>query len=270
MTLVEKKWWLIGSAVAIIYIVSFFVLRFVVLMPYELSHVLGRHWLRPSYEAVYYPLRLLNANAWSPIPRQPLIHAGKVLSVKRDSIEFEQDDGTLTIGFTCVPTACRDLERVTVGEEIAASFGSALVSGQDNFINKLLAVRKCTGDSCAEFYAAQHVEELRLKELRRVAAERSAQCAAAMEQTLASDPRYVTRPQQTAASNEVAVLDERFNSLSGAQRTCRNLVIENHRRAVFDACELHKCGENVGGGCWHIADPINTAVIAKAVEKCGA
>jgi hypothetical protein len=218
---------------------------------------------------MYYPLRILGANGWSPIPPEPEEHAGKVLAVSKDTIKFDLGNRIYIIGFACEPVACRELDDVKPGDEIQATFGVALESGRDTFINKLLAVHKCRGSSCAAVYAKQRAEEIASQKFRNASEEKQRQCYAAMEQTLVRDPRYIPDINQRDAESLVADADIRFNLMTGEKRTCGDSVVENHQNAVFDACELHKCGENIAGGCWHISSSVNAAVIEKAVEKCG-
>jgi hypothetical protein len=269
MTVKGRRWlWTIGL-VALVYLSSFAVLRYYVLPRYELNAITTRHPLRPIYATVYYPLRLLVANRWSFAPPDARAYVGKVDEVKQDKIVFDYGKRTLTVGFVCVPSACADLRRVKRGDEVEAVFGVALVSDRDTFINKLLLVRSCApaDEQCAATRQKQRLDDEEMERRIEASAKEMQICRAAMEQTLQRDNRYVPPAADSATIDQAVV--ERFNALEGTKRTCRDSVVDAHRRAVLESCTLHKCGDRIGGGCWHIADPIHLGVVSRAVEKCG-
>ena len=266
-----RRWFLvILIAGGFAYVTSFIVLRYEVLPGFEMSKYPAQHWLRPAYERIYYPLRLLSANGWSPVPRTPDTRVGTLLEVTEKRIVFPYGDGGSTsIGFACIPSACTELKRVNVGDEVEAIFGATLVNGHDSFINNLLSVRLCSlnQQKCIEGRETQRIKEQKHERILEEARQKDNLCFDTMQRTLANDPRYVPQSKLDAADDQK--LTDRYNALVKEKRICLESVIESHERAVFESCTLHKCGDNVGGGCWHISGySVHSAVLAKAVEKC--
>jgi hypothetical protein len=259
--------WVVGISV-LIYLLSFAVLRYRVIPDYEVNTFPERHPLRPIYATIYYPLRLLSANGWSLIPQQPKGFVGKLDEVKEDRIAFDYGDRTLSIGFVCTPDTCANLKQVKRGDEVEATFGSALIADRDGFINKLLSIRPCgpNDDRCAVTRERQRLENQESERTMEASRKAHSLCFEAMALTLQSDPRYISPPASNEDFNQAAA--DKFNALVGQQRTCRDSVIEGYQRAVIESCKRHKCGENIGGGCLHNADLIHSGVIARAVEKC--
>jgi hypothetical protein len=265
------RWlWAMGIA-GLVYLSTFIVLRYHLIPSHELTAFPEHHPLRPAYALIFYPLRLLAANNWSFVAPDPRTYVGKVDAVEdgtMGTVVFDYGDRSLSVGFVCVPSACADFKRVKPGQEVEAVFGVALVADRDGFVNKLLSIRSCgRGDQqCAINRERQRLEDQEMDSRMEASAKEFRNCIDAMEKTLQRDARYVPRVQDSAIDQTLLA---RFNALEGHQKACRESIVDSHRQAVFESCKLHKCGDRIGGGCWHIADPIHRGVIGRAVEKCG-
>lgn len=195
------------------------------------------------------------------------VHVGTVVKVSKDYIELDEDGSTVMIGFALDAAVVSSLERVKVGHEVRAVFGDTL-NPDGGTINKLLSIRDCTLEDkeCAADRARQQ-KELSEWEQRHAASEQQRErCRQAMSASLANDARYVPETTRPARKETLAQL----NALVGAKRTCASDLLRQHVDAVLEACELHHCGDNVGGGCSHIAGrSMTSAAYEKAVEKCG-
>ena len=138
----RKKWVRLLISSLFLYVTSFLALRYGVIAGHEAMNPSERHWLRPAYEPVFYPLRWLDANGWSVLPHAPHRVAGTVREVSPTSLTIHTDDGyTEYIGFACQPSSCALLDGVTNGTKIEATFGAKLVGGRDTFVNELMGVR---------------------------------------------------------------------------------------------------------------------------------
>ncbi len=194
------------------------------------------------------------------------VYVGKTLDISKSRIELAMADGTTSIGFVGDATALLSLNSIKVGNEVRAVFGVATgPSGRK--INKLLSIRVCT-DTDKECAAdrgrqAERAEE----EVKRsaLAQQEHALCLQAMHVTLAKDSRYIS---DAGAVSTDAVA--KYNALSGNNRVCATKVTKQHLTAFFEACELHHCGDSVGGGCHHLAGyAVTGSTLERALEKCG-
>lgn len=194
-------------------------------------------------------------------------YVGKVLAVSIDRIELDQTESTVLIGFVVDPDAIRPLEKIKVGDEVRAVFGVASHS-DGRSINKLVSIRICTpkDEECAADRRTQDKEREEWAKRYAASMQERDRCRLAMEVLLANDSRY-------APATDIPALPEvisQYDALSGEQRACASDVVRQHQNAVLDACELYHCGDNVGGGCSHIAGHnTTTGAIVKAIEKCG-
>ena len=93
-------------------------------------------------------------------------------------------------------------------------------------------------------------------------------CFDAMEQTLAGDTRYAPAPRPPLVADRLDEAIARFNELTGERETCAQSVLRAHRRAVFESCTLHQCGDTVGGGCTRLADAVGQGAVIRATELC--
>ena len=195
------------------------------------------------------------------------VHTGKVIRVSSDGLTLDEGPaGTVLIGFVVDDAAVNPLAKIKAGDEVRAVFGSTK-GPSGNSINKLLSIRPCTkNDSeCAADYRKQKVQALEDEKRRAVSEKEQNICRESMQKTLSSDPRY-TRDESVPASENY--LDQ-YNALKGAARTCASNRLKQHETSVLEACLLHHCGDNIGGGCWHIAGySMNSSAIQNAVNTC--
>jgi hypothetical protein len=126
----------------LLYLTAFLILQHGVIAAYEDWRSAKRHWLRPVYEPVFYPLRWLDANGWSFVPPRRRKVAGTVVDVSSTRLVLDSGRGYADyIGFVCEPAACAQLESVVKGAKIEAIFGATLISGRDRLANRLLQIR---------------------------------------------------------------------------------------------------------------------------------
>ncbi len=192
---------------------------------------------------------------------------GKVLKVSPDHLELDQSGATMIIGFVSTNEGRAALASIKVGDEVRAEFGATLdASGRS--INKLLSIRRCSpGDPQCAAHRARRTREREAWERQHAASElKRKACAAAMEDSLAGDRRYL---RNLAVSNEEATL-ARYNGLVGEQRTCASQLLRRHGDAVLEACRSHHCGDEVAGGCAHIAGYAGgVGTLESAMSRCG-
>ena len=92
-------------------------------------------------------------------------------------------------------------------------------------------------------------------------------CHSRMISSLADDSRYI--PMGDYDEDRDAVFLEKFNALQSIEKQCADDVEQSHRNSVYERCMEMRCGENIGGGCEHIANySITFSVIEHAVTKC--
>ena len=198
------------------------------------------------------------------------VFVGKLLTVSPDNIKLSQGDSVLLIGFVGDPAALAGLDGVKVGEEVRAVFGSTTRPGSPGRINKLLSIRRCAkyDEQCAADRRAQEAKAAESEKAYALLEAEFTQCHRKMEDTLLKDTRYaptlieMSEPQSEALVRQV-------NALTDKRKKCANAVIHDHQAAVLEACELHHCGDNVGGGCDHIAgNSTSDAVFEQALAIC--
>jgi len=196
------------------------------------------------------------------------IRSGVLSEVEANSLQFSvRNDRKLTIGFTCEPGVCESVLRFSVGDNVIAKFGS------ENGKNKLISIRNCL---VLDPECVQVVKEMEEDEKRREAESEKwlrekQQCSSQMQVTLASDKRYIPYENDSSDENYGEQSRLKYNSLLSdvTIRECMEKIVSDHQRSVLEACMVHRCGENVGGGCYHIAGySIHSDVSAKAVSVC--
>lgn len=192
---------------------------------------------------------------------------GKVLKVSRDQLELDQSGATMIIGFVSSNEARAALATIEVGDEVRAEFG-ATRDGSGRSINKLLSIRRCLpGDPQCAADRTRQAEEREASERRHAASElKRKDCAAAMNKSLAADRRYL---QNMPVSSEKETL-ARFDGLAGKQRSCASTLLRRHSDAVLAACRLRHCGDEIAGGCSHIAGyAVGAGTLEMAMSRCG-
>jgi hypothetical protein len=202
-----------------------------------------------------------------------LVHAADKISVRVGTVEEISSDammlgspaGGLSIGFVTTPAARRALKKIRLGNKVFAIFGTAVAeSGQH--INKLIAIRLCrpVDTECSVVIEEDTIQAKRLALANAIADKKRAQCSAAMAATLAQDSRYVpdTKTETRAISHA------KYLALPSEVRACVNEFRKSHRQAILDACTLHQCGDNIGGGCGHIAGRAGFRDDHSAIAEC--
>lgn len=188
---------------------------------------------------------------------------GELLAISDSTIELDRNGATRIIGFVGEPAALAGLERLKAGDEIRAVFGTAKPSG----VNKLLSIRRCVKDDeqCAADGRKLDAADAEMSKAFALLQAEAAHCRRKMEATLVNDPRYAS-PTAPAQSQERL---QQVNALTGKAKECARTLMNDHRTAVFDACELHHCGDQVGGGCSHIAGySLSDAAVERAWVIC--
>jgi hypothetical protein len=166
--------------------------------------------------------------------------------------------------------ALNELKGLEVGMEVRATFGTTTVPGEARMTNNLLSIRRCVADD-AECDADRQREDAEWAARRLASEARDHEqeiCFAAMRATLAKDDRYIIDPNEDDELSDE--MDRRHVALVGKQRECSKALLGRHQRAYLEACELHRCAQDIAGGCDHLAgQEISDAAIERAVETCG-
>ncbi len=192
------------------------------------------------------------------------IYVGVISEISKDSLELQDVPGTLSIGFVSTKQARHSLRRMKVGDRAYAVFGSAREAGTGQLINKLVAIRLCR-ERDRECDAARKDALADYEKRAAVSRAKYDLCAQAMQRTLAQDARYVA-PQE---GGEPRGVQHPIYSLRGDQKVCADRLRYQHVAAVNSACELHRCGDDVGGGCAHISGrSLNWSLSEKAYATC--
>lgn len=198
------------------------------------------------------------------------VFVGEVVAVSHDNLQLRRNESITSIGFVGDPAVLARLHRLNVGEEVRAVFGSTPRAAGPGRINKLISIRRCEKNDalCAADGRIQDAKHAEAKKARVLSQEKMAQCRVKMEQTLLKDSRYApqtTKIQQIQSQENL----RKVNALTGARQECATAVMNDHRNAVVEACELHRCGVQIGGGCSHIAGySLSDAAIERALVAC--
>ena len=197
------------------------------------------------------------------------VYVGEVLEVSQDGIELDQGYSTISIGFFGEPAVLAHLDKVKVGDKVRTVFGSGIPPGGQRSINKLLEIRLCLKEdaACDADRKAGEAQDAIEKKARAASEKRQAECREAMHETLLEDPRYAQSSEVNRSDSDKLL--SQVNSFKGPQKVCSNRVMHDHSAAVYDACKLHHCGDNIGGGCAHIAGyALSDAAIERAILVC--
>jgi hypothetical protein len=200
------------------------------------------------------------------------VYVGELRAISRESLQLSRNESLISIGFVGDPAALAELDGLRVGEQVRVVFGSAPRPGGSGRINKLLSIRRCSKSDaqCAADGIAQDANDAEAAKARALSEQKMAQCDRQMKRTLLSDNRFAPETIKMSETQSEEVLRE-FNLLSGQRQECAAAVIRNHQSAVLEACELHHCGNGIGGGCSHIAGySLSEAVFARALVDCKA
>lgn len=198
------------------------------------------------------------------------VFVGKALTVSHDTLEFDRNEVFNSIGFVADPAVLAKLDELKAGDEVRAVFGSTPNPDGRGRINKLLSIRRCEkiDAQCAAELKAQDAMFAEEAKARALFEAKTAQCKLKMEQTLLKDARYI--PGTTRVPEIQAQANFRwFDTLTGKRKKCAAAVVADHRKAAHKACELHHCGDQIWGGCWHIVGPsVSDALIERAFAVC--
>ena len=174
--------------------------------------------------------------------------------------------GTFTyIGYLCDSVVCESVNEVKIGDEVLLTLGS------DGGRNRLLAIRKCEFDDAE----CEKVKELDVKkdgemaQIIKASSEKHKQCRYRMNEDLKNINLYFSG--DLTESNNTAQIVELYNNIreQPEYKNCLSDFLDTYRNAVLKICKKYKCGEGIGGGCYHIVGySVTTPVIEAAIEQC--
>ncbi len=61
-----------------------------------------------------------------------------------------------------------------------------------------------------------------------------------------------------------------FNAQIGSERVCANAYVKDYQDSLFEHCEATHGGDNIGGGCDHVAYAwsITTELLERSIQHC--
>jgi hypothetical protein len=198
------------------------------------------------------------------------VFVGKLLAASHTTIELDRNESIMSIGFVGDADALAGIDALQVGDEVRAVFGSTTPPGESRSINKLLSIRRCerNDEQCAADGRVQDTKDAEAENAGALFTEEVAQCAREMDKTLLNDARYAPEAIEVSDSQSKEYLRQ-LNALTGNRQECATAVMHDHQKAVLDACEMHHCGDSIGGGCSHIAGySLSDAAIVRALRIC--
>ena len=192
---------------------------------------------------------------------------GTIESVERNRIVLKfASGGTTHIGFLCEPEVCKSMDNFKIGDEVLATFDA--VEGK----NRLLDIRLCIQDDTECQKVAE--EEEKRRELHKSASEKSfkntLECQVRMEKELKKDIRFPSENWFGRFFLYDQYQDEYLQMLKDPKsRECVKSVSEAQFDVFIEICQKHGCGDNVGGGCYHIGGYRSfDATQMHAVKQC--
>jgi hypothetical protein len=194
---------------------------------------------------------------------------GVVREITQSRVELDSSNEIITsIGFTCEPVVCETISKISKGDKVYIRLGS------ENKKNKLLSIRKCA-EKDSDCNVARK-DELELMAQIQEESERSKaemlQCSNQMEDDLKDDYRYVSNNLKNITNQESEIIRNNYNRLNNdpSKKSCLSQVLKSHQQSVFESCQKYGCGNNIGGGCYHISGySLNDAVFQHAINNCG-
>jgi len=206
---------------------------------------------------------------WSPPLRsateQQYEYAGRVLEISQTRMLLDRGVIKTYLGLAGEESALASIEKIKVGDDILIVFaGPPDASG--NMGHQFLSIRVCGSDDdeCVAIRKKRDTEYAQRQEAWMAGPKKSALCKQAMDATLAQDRRYVPEHADGDSIHRQAPIH-----LSPKQNACIVKFVKQHYAAFLEACELHRCGDVVGGGCSHMSNRIgHDGIREKAVEKC--
>ena len=201
------------------------------------------------------------------IASEERFRTGFIQEISESHIELDmQHTGAYShIGFLCEPEVCKSTNNFKVGDEVLLTLGS-----MDNK-NKLLSIRKCVPSDikCNEVKKIDTQEEAKRKIESDLWLESQRQCRSKMDKDLANKNSYFPT-NKIKDGNSDQILDK-YNSPNKQPeyKECLKSFVKSYQDAVLETCLKHECGNNIGGGCYHIVGySITTSVLEAAIEKC--
>jgi len=204
----------------------------------------------------------------SPLQAQDTVEdraTGMVRESSGNSISMrKRTGGFYSVGFQCEPTVCAEARNLIPGERIVIYLGS------NDRTNVLIGIRKCEepDEECDEVENIQlqrHKETTRQWQLNQF---RQLRCALKMRKDLKNKDEYVYLGiaklffYEYLSSNE----GEPENS---SEEACLDKILSRHVEVELESCKKYNCGENIGGGCYHMAgQSITESIYQEALKRC--
>lgn len=140
--------WVMVAALSL-YPVSFAIIKKRVVDRYERKNWRNVHGIRIWYNQVYYPLRWIRANGWSPLPHQRESEQGILENVDESNITLRQPQKhqTISIGFPPDPGIVRSAIGISTGDCVVVRLGVQLEQTHDRFVNRFLGITKCISEA---------------------------------------------------------------------------------------------------------------------------
>lgn len=191
---------------------------------------------------------------------------GFVQEISEDRIYLDmQHTGIYSqIGFVCAPEICKTTNNFKIGDEVLVTLGA--VDGK----NKLLSIRKCVPNDvqCREVKKSDIAEEAERKRESEAFFENHRQCREKMNADLARNNSFF--PENDSENSDKTLKQYNIMNKHPKYKQCLSKFVESYQDSVLGTCLKHGCGNNIGGGCYHIVGySITTSVLEAAVEKCG-
>ncbi len=147
---------------------------------------------------------------------------GVVREISQSRIELDiSNEMTSSIGFTCEPSVCKSISRISKGDSVYIRLGS------ENNKNKLLSIRKCA-ENDSECKQARD-DELKWMAQHQEASEKSdaemLQCRNKMENDLKNDNRYKSNSIRSISKQESEAISSNYNKLN--QDPSKKICLDN-------------------------------------------
>lgn len=233
--------WVLTAALA--YLAAFAALRY----GYFSSQPNANPTVRAAYAKIFYPLRWLAAFGHKPAEK---FQIATIRHRANKSLELDFLDMSWTTEFECAPATCAAVQQLPLGREIGLRLAWELAD-DDRFALRLLDARLCTPRNAAcDASRQRQVAELDLvhkemdaeqKRLRACDARMSTDMAAiGFGDATAVGGVHAAQPVEPEALDKPVLQD------------CMRKLDERFAELALQSCERHRCGDGVGGGCWHL------------------
>jgi hypothetical protein len=205
--------------------------------------------MQTLYATSFLPLRWLTAYAEGPVDKAQL---GTLKSHTATELELEFLGAWQPMIHKCTPAACEELARLPTGTEVELRFSWSLADN-DRITYQLSHARACQprDPACTALRAQQTEEHRRWHEWSSALDAAARVCDTRMAADMAAIGFAASQP--ISSADGVVREDEisRFNTPE--MRSCIDAMIKHYEPVVLDSCHRHGCGNNVGGGCMHVA-----------------